>query len=246
MAMGFIRVTSIGPRRWIARAFLTGLRATRDGSSTRGWAGASGSSRGPTSTRIAATIAGFPERRHADLWSGVGLACAYAGGRARTGHRDPCARWPVRISPTSPRVWPSPPRRAQRAGNPAAHTELACRIICGMPAEDAARLTDRALERSAGRRRAPRLRSLAPTHPGELDQGGRDDHEHAGRTLPPPRGAPGWPWRSSLVLYALSRQPRLVGHRAGPTGRRFRFVAPSAAGAARATCRGPSGRCIPA
>ena len=30
--------------------------------------------------RIAETIARFPRSRHADLWSGVGLACAYAGG----------------------------------------------------------------------------------------------------------------------------------------------------------------------
>jgi hypothetical protein len=33
----------------------------------------------------------------------------------------------------------------QYAGNPASHTELACRIVCGMPADEAAFLTDHAL-----------------------------------------------------------------------------------------------------
>ena len=35
---------------------------------------------GAEGDRISATIARFPQARHADLWSGVGLACAYAGG----------------------------------------------------------------------------------------------------------------------------------------------------------------------
>ena len=34
----------------------------------------------------------------------------------------------------------------QRAGNPAAHTELACAILCGMSAEQAAAVTDISLE----------------------------------------------------------------------------------------------------
>ncbi len=33
----------------------------------------------------------------------------------------------------------------ERAGIPSTHTDLACRILCGMPAEDAARATDVAL-----------------------------------------------------------------------------------------------------
>ena len=37
------------------------------------------------------------------------------------------------------------PRARRRAGNPAAHTELACNILCGTTAEEAARVTDDAL-----------------------------------------------------------------------------------------------------
>src|SRR5436305_1533336 len=35
---------------------------------------------GASPDRLREMIAGFPETRHGDLWSGVGLACAYAGG----------------------------------------------------------------------------------------------------------------------------------------------------------------------
>lgn len=40
---------------------------------------------GASPERIAATIESFPHARHGDLWSGVGLACAYAGGLDRDG-----------------------------------------------------------------------------------------------------------------------------------------------------------------
>ena len=83
--------------------------------------------------------------RHADLWSGVGLACAYAGGVARAAI-EALDRWrrctPApfrsgrRLRRQGARAWPAIPRP---------HTNLACRIVCGMAAEDAARLTDRAL-----------------------------------------------------------------------------------------------------
>jgi hypothetical protein len=34
----------------------------------------------------------------------------------------------------------------QRAGNPTAHTEMACQVLCGMSAEKAAEITDKTLE----------------------------------------------------------------------------------------------------
>jgi len=37
-----------------------------------------------------------------------------------------------------------------RAGNPAAHTERACLMFCGMPASEAAAVTDAALENLTG------------------------------------------------------------------------------------------------
>ena len=62
--------------------------------------------------RIAATIARFPRPRHADLWSGVGLACAYAGGVPREAIEDLIATGRCVSARTWPRAWPSPPRRA--------------------------------------------------------------------------------------------------------------------------------------
>ncbi len=64
--------------------------------------------------RIAATIARFPASRHGDLWSGVGLACAYAGGVATGAIEDLSVRsGPFRAR--SLQTWPSPtPRRARR------------------------------------------------------------------------------------------------------------------------------------
>jgi enediyne biosynthesis protein E3 len=94
--------------------------------------------------RIAATVAGFPVARRPDLWSGVGLACAYAGGV----DRDAIER--LLISARANRVQLAQgaafaAKARARAGIPSTHTDLACRIVCGMSAEDAALATDAAL-----------------------------------------------------------------------------------------------------
>jgi enediyne biosynthesis protein E3 len=80
--------------------------------------------------RIAAAIAAFPPERRPDLWSGVGLACAYAGGIR-----------PEQIEALRRAAGPWTPELAQgvafaaearhRAGHIPAHTELACQILCG-------------------------------------------------------------------------------------------------------------------
>src|SRR5919202_3576900 len=89
--------------------------------------------------RIPVTIAAFCPSRQADLWSGIGLACAYAGG---------VDRWAIEALRIAARSYL--PQLAQgaafaaktrsRAGNPAVHTELACEILCGMSAEAAAEI----------------------------------------------------------------------------------------------------------
>jgi hypothetical protein len=94
--------------------------------------------------RIAATLAAFPSLRQADLWSGVGLACAYAGGV----DRQALATLRVAAGPYEPHLAQGAAFAAkarQRAGNPAAHTELACEVVCDLSADAAARLTDVAL-----------------------------------------------------------------------------------------------------
>jgi enediyne biosynthesis protein E3 len=94
--------------------------------------------------QISQTIAAFPAQRHADLWSGVGLACAYAGGvnttqiaalRTAAGAFQPCLAQGAAFAAKARR----------HAGNPDPHTELACTLLCGLSADQAAGVTDQAL-----------------------------------------------------------------------------------------------------
>jgi uncharacterized protein DUF1702 len=91
--------------------------------------------------RIATTIATFPQERQADLWLGIGVGCTYVGGLERAA-----------IEALRRTAGPYRPQLAvgaafvakgrQRAGNLAAHTELACEVLCGLTADQAAHLTD--------------------------------------------------------------------------------------------------------
>jgi enediyne biosynthesis protein E3 len=103
---------------------------------------------GADPARIAADIAAFPQARQADLWSGVGLACAYAGGIERAG-----------VASLRQAAGPAAAALAQgaafaikarlRAGIPTAGTALAASVLCGMTAERAAEVTDEALPAAA-------------------------------------------------------------------------------------------------
>lgn len=94
---------------------------------------------------VARKIFVMPEAMRADLWSGVGLACAYAG-RIETieltklrnlaeGFQDHLAQGVTFAVKTR-----------QRAENMTAYTELACRILCRCAADEAAFVSDDALE----------------------------------------------------------------------------------------------------
>jgi enediyne biosynthesis protein E3 len=97
--------------------------------------------------RIAETIAVFAEARCPDLWSGVGLACAYAGGAASTTVESvKLAAGVYRSHLAQGAVFAAGAR--QRAGNPAPHTELACQTLCGISATEAAALSDDTLARA--------------------------------------------------------------------------------------------------
>lgn len=94
---------------------------------------------------IAQTIATFAPERHPDLWSGVGLACAYAGGvdqSAIIALRDAAG---VCLPDVAQGVAFAAKTR-ERAGNLTPHTEWATRILCNMPASEAAAVTDHALK----------------------------------------------------------------------------------------------------
>jgi hypothetical protein len=87
--------------------------------------------------RVAQTIATFAAYRRADLWSGVGLACAYAGGADSTALvilRELAGEHIVAVAQGA--AFAAEARRL--AGNPVAHCDAACRALCHMPAEQAA------------------------------------------------------------------------------------------------------------
>jgi hypothetical protein len=103
---------------------------------------------------IPKAIAAFHPGRRADLWSGIGLACAYAGGvervglerlrEAATGYRGHLAQGAAFAAKT--RV---------RAGNPTLCTEHACQVICGLSATEAAEVSDIHLENLPRNERVP-------------------------------------------------------------------------------------------
>lgn len=102
--------------------------------------------RGAEVVRIAETVGAFPIARQADLWSGVGLACAYAGGI----EREAIAALRGYAGSYAPQLAQGAAFAAQarqRAGNPVAPTEMACAVLCGLSAAAAAKVTDTALER---------------------------------------------------------------------------------------------------
>lgn len=103
---------------------------------------------GAQAERIAATIGAFPPTRQADLWSGVGLGCAYAGGVTR----EAIERLRTLAGKHLPQVAQGAAFAAearQVASDEAPHTELACEVLCGTSAAGAAALTEIADEELA-------------------------------------------------------------------------------------------------
>src|SRR5688572_4542364 len=95
--------------------------------------------------KISKMIMALELHRQPDLWSGVGLACGYAGDLQENGLR--CllqAAGDFHLQLAQGVAFAAKAR--QRAGNLMPFTELAAQIICGISAEEAAHLTDEALE----------------------------------------------------------------------------------------------------
>lgn len=98
--------------------------------------------KGANVDRIAAAISAFPTTRHNDLWSGVGLASAYAGGVAGDVLEELTAAAGPEYLPALAQGVVFATKTRQRADNPAPHTEMACRLICGLAPTEAASLFD--------------------------------------------------------------------------------------------------------
>lgn len=102
-------------------------------------------SRGAVVDRVIATVEGFHPTRHAELWSGVGLACAYGGGVDRVSlEAVRAAAGPYRAQLARGAATAAMGR--ERAGNQAAHTDTACEVFCGVSSTDAARIAIGAME----------------------------------------------------------------------------------------------------
>lgn len=94
--------------------------------------------------QILKTISGFPALYQADAWSGIGLACAYAGG-VRAADMQEAVLLAGRFDSALAQGAAFAAKARQLAGNEAKHTEEACAVLAGTKAEEAAALCDRAL-----------------------------------------------------------------------------------------------------
>lgn len=100
--------------------------------------------KGANVAAVTNAIDAFPFARRGDLWSGVGLACAYAGGcspSAIESLRTAAARHLPELSQGVAFA----AKTRQRAANLNPYTDTACRVICGHSAEELAAITDAAL-----------------------------------------------------------------------------------------------------
>jgi enediyne biosynthesis protein E3 len=109
--------------------------------------------RGARPDAIAATIARFPASRRGDLFSGVGLACAYAGGLPSDTIVQLVSTAREMSAEAPEHGWlPSylaqgaifAAKARQRAGTPSEDTEAACVVLCGCGADAAAAIADEA------------------------------------------------------------------------------------------------------
>lgn len=99
---------------------------------------------GANVNRIPETISAFHRFRQSDLWSGIGLACAYAGGMSKESVKT-LVDASGEFLPAMAQGAAFAAKARQRARIPSTHTDVACRVICNLSADDAADITDDAL-----------------------------------------------------------------------------------------------------
>ncbi len=99
-------------------------------------------STGANVDRVVATIEAFPQARQADLWGGIGMACAYAAGVV---DRATIQTLQKAAGPYAPQLAVGAALAAmfrQQAGVSAPHTELACEVLWGLSGDEVAHITD--------------------------------------------------------------------------------------------------------
>lgn len=110
--------------------------------------------KGADPAQIECTIASFAPEYRADAWSGIGLACAYAGGVNATKVHELYRRGASYESALAQGAAFAAKTRL-RAGNLGQHTAIACRAFCGVSAEEAAALCDETLSQVPGNHPSP-------------------------------------------------------------------------------------------
>ena len=96
-------------------------------------------------TLIPRTIAALAPERHADLWSGVGLAAVYAG-EVTAAELESLRAAAGSFQPQLAQGAAFAAKARQRADNSTLYQDLACGVLCGVSAREAAHITDAALE----------------------------------------------------------------------------------------------------
>jgi len=94
--------------------------------------------------QMSKTISGFPAIYQGDAWSGIGLACAYAGGATFCEMKE-AVSLAGRFNSALAQGAAFAAKGRQLAGNEATHTEQACAVLTRMNTNDAAALCDTAL-----------------------------------------------------------------------------------------------------
>jgi hypothetical protein len=92
--------------------------------------------------RIATSIEGFAPERRGPLWSGVGLACAFAGGLAPAGVAE-LRRRAGSHAPDAAQGAAFGARAHLEAEDVPVHLDEVCRVLCGLSAREAGELTER-------------------------------------------------------------------------------------------------------
>ncbi|HEY0601840.1 MAG TPA: DUF1702 family protein [Herpetosiphonaceae bacterium] len=103
-------------------------------------------STGANPERIHATIEAFPIGRRADIWSGIGLACAYAAGVVDRPAIETRLTFAGAYRPQLAVGAAVAARFRLQSGNPAPHTELAIDVIWGRSSDAVGHLTDLAMQ----------------------------------------------------------------------------------------------------
>ncbi|MBY0358916.1 MAG: DUF1702 family protein [Candidatus Obscuribacterales bacterium] len=95
-------------------------------------------------TQVVKAIASYPKAHHADLWAGLGIACAYIGGVEAKALRK-LGTVAGSFKPALCLGVSFAAMIRNHAANPANHTELACQTLCRLSATQAANIAESAL-----------------------------------------------------------------------------------------------------